>query len=229
MMLYSSNCIQKSFSTEIIFRFDEEPIGAESFELKYEDIETEEIKTETIVGEVIGNTIFFDRKFPAPDFVLTNLSTGDSIPFETEYSAFSHELIFVNENNYPTTYIQGFQAKDVYQVIIKTLDDKVWNTFKHGDRMLGGGTDTPDSLDDAFSMSRICFDDEYNWMKSKNIKDGPLEILGIDLRKVIVEIELWQRLEIKTFENLLPISTEEKQAVSKYQGILDYDELGIVL
>lgn len=227
MKLLSSNYTQKFFTTKIVFRFDEVPYGAEEFELEYEDPETEIITSVVISGVIDNTTVVFDEKFPADEFIMTNIFTGDSIHFEIELvEGFKNELIFVNEDGYPTTYLKGFQAEDIYQVIVKTPDGEVWNTYKYGDRTIGGSTGTND-LSKIEGYTRICFDSEYGWMTSKFSLDGGIEQMGVDLRKVVIEIELWEALEIKTFKKLLPVSTEEKDRITMYQGVLDYDELGI--
>lgn len=228
MKLLSSNFVEQITTTKIVFRFDSSPDGAEGFRMDYKDPETEEKRSKIIYGSVSGNLVIFERKFPSDKFTLTNLVTNDVIPFEIEYSTFTNELFFVNENNYPTTYLKGFSAKDVYQVVIKKMNGDVWNTFKYGSRDVSGTTsNSTDNLEEVNSMARICFDDEYNWMIYKTTK-GVGEQMGYPpLRKVIVEIDRWEPLEIKTFRSMMPITTEEVNKKNVYQGILDYDELGI--
>lgn len=227
MRLLSSNYVEKTVSTEITFRFDSSPVGAENFRMDYKDPETEQDTSEIITGSVSGDLIIFDRKFPSDEFTLTNLTTNDVIPFETEFSNFKNELIFVNEDGYPTTYIKGLQARDVYQIIIKRMNGDVWNTFKYGDRTLTSSNNYTDDLDEVNSMTRICFDDEYDWMKQKITDEGFEEMGYPPLRQVIVEIDKWEPLEIKTFEKMMPTSEEIERTITSYQGLLDYDELGI--
>lgn len=231
MKLFSCNYIEKLYTTFITFRFDSSPVGAEDFRIDYEDPDTEKPKTKIITGAVDGDCIIFDRKFPAQEFTLTNLVTNDSIDFEVEAEFYENELIFVNENNVPTTYIKGFPATDVFQIIVKRYDGEIWNTLQHSGSTYGFDIDRyTQNLEDVESMFRLGLDfDSFGNLFVKFDEEGNEEVLGEgDLRKVVIEIDKWDKLEVKTFEDLMPKkSSQQPKKVTSYQGFLDYDELGI--
>lgn len=231
MKLFSCNYIEKPYTTLITFRFDSSPVGAEDFRIEYEDPETEKQISKTITGAVEDNKIIFDMKFPAKDFTLTNLTTNDSMDFSTEAEFYKNELVFVNEDDVPTTYIKGFPAKDVFQIVVKRPDGEVWNTLQHGGSNLGFDVnDYTENLEDVESMFRLGLDfDSFGNLFVKIDDEGNEEVLGEgDLRKVIIEIDKWDRLEVRTFDDLMPKrSTNQMRKITSYQGFLDYDKLGI--
>lgn len=232
MNIMAANTINSGANAIITFRFDSDPTGAETFLFSWQN-DDNQTRTKTLTGIVntAKNTIEITDTFETENFTAKNLTTNQTLSLSTLITVKeTDDLKFVNEDGAPVCYLPGNGINRETNLIVKTLDNKVWSTalraflgtIIYDDSAIGEYDSTTDRT--RIEISTYCRtgtdDDGESWtVYPKDIKD--------ESRKFFVEIKNYSTIEKISYSDLVYIPDDIKEKATDFIGLLDLDKLGI--